>query len=113
VRACWRVASHAVAADRCPSLPMQTVTTMIVSHDAAFLDNVITDVIAYESFKLRRYRGNLTEFVKVRASVRGMAAAAAARQHSISMRGRFPRPAAIFMRMQQRPGPDHKGPRVN
>jgi ATPase subunit of ABC transporter with duplicated ATPase domains len=46
-------------------LLLQTVTTMIVSHDAVFLDNVISGVIAYEGFKLRRYKGNLTDFVKV------------------------------------------------
>jgi len=40
------------------------VTSMIVSHDSGFLDNVCTHVIHYESRKLRRYRGNLSEFVK-------------------------------------------------
>ena len=41
------------------------VSCMIVSHDSKFLDNVCTDIIHYESFKLRRYRGNLSAFVKV------------------------------------------------
>jgi len=39
-------------------------TSIIVSHDSKFLDNVIQHVIHYERFKLRRYRGNLSEFVK-------------------------------------------------
>ncbi|RUP48432.1 armadillo-type protein [Jimgerdemannia flammicorona] len=43
---------------------LKDVTSMIVSHDSGFLDNVCTDIIHYESFKLRRYKGNLSEFVK-------------------------------------------------
>lgn len=39
-------------------------TSIIVSHDTAFLDNVVQHVIHYERFKLKRYRGNLKEFVK-------------------------------------------------
>ncbi|KAI4131763.1 MAG: hypothetical protein LQ347_002852 [Umbilicaria vellea] len=39
-------------------------TSIIVSHDSKFLNNVIQHVIHYERFKLRRYRGNLNEFVK-------------------------------------------------
>lgn len=37
---------------------------MIVSHDSGFLDNVCTHIIHYENRKLRRYKGNLSEFVK-------------------------------------------------
>jgi elongation factor 3 len=39
-------------------------TSIIVSHDSKFLDHVIQHVIHYERFKLHRYRGNLTNFVK-------------------------------------------------
>ncbi|OCL11390.1 ARM repeat-containing protein [Glonium stellatum] len=39
-------------------------TSIIISHDSKFLDNVIQHVIHYERFKLKRYRGNLSEFVK-------------------------------------------------
>ncbi|KAI5310471.1 translational elongation factor EF-1 alpha, partial [Ascosphaera atra] len=39
-------------------------TSIIVSHDSKFLNNVIQHVIHYERFKLRRYRGNLSEFAK-------------------------------------------------
>jgi elongation factor 3 len=39
-------------------------TSIIVSHDSKFLNNVIQHVYHYERFKLRRYRGNLTEFAK-------------------------------------------------
>ena len=39
-------------------------TSIIVSHDSKFLDHVIQHVIHYERFKLKRYRGSLSEFVK-------------------------------------------------
>lgn len=45
-------------------------TSIIVSHDSKFLDNVIQHVIHYERFKLRRYRGTLSEFVKKVPSAR-------------------------------------------
>ncbi len=38
-------------------------TSIIVSHDSKFLNNVIQHVIHYERYKLRRYRGNLRAFV--------------------------------------------------
>ena len=43
---------------------LTNVTCIIVSHDSGFLDNVCTHIIHYESFKLKRYKGNLSEFVK-------------------------------------------------
>lgn len=39
-------------------------TSIVISHDSKFLNNVIQHVIHYERFKLKRYRGNLDEFVK-------------------------------------------------
>ena len=41
------------------------VTSLIVSHDTGFLDKVCSAIIHYEGFKLKKYLGNLTEFVKV------------------------------------------------
>ncbi|KAF3161569.1 translational elongation factor EF-1 alpha [Orbilia oligospora] len=38
-------------------------TSIIVSHDSGFLDNVCQHIIHYERFKLKRYRGNLKAFV--------------------------------------------------
>ena len=35
---------------------LDNVTSMIVSHDSGFLDNVCTDIIHYEDRKLKRYR---------------------------------------------------------
>lgn len=39
-------------------------TSIIVSHDTGFLDNVCQHIVHYERFKLKRYRGNLAEFVR-------------------------------------------------
>ena len=40
------------------------VTSMIVSHDSGFLDNVCTYIIHYETRKLVFYKGNLSKFVE-------------------------------------------------
>ncbi|KAK7203260.1 P-loop containing nucleoside triphosphate hydrolase protein [Myxozyma melibiosi] len=42
------------------------ITSLIVSHDSGFLDNVCTDIIHYEDKKLVYYKGNLADFVRVR-----------------------------------------------
>ena len=63
---------------------------MIVSHDTAFLDAVCTDIIHYESKKLVRYRGNLSEFV-----AKVPAAAAYYRLEESSTRYAFPAPGRL------------------
>ncbi|KAI8149488.1 P-loop containing nucleoside triphosphate hydrolase protein [Fennellomyces sp. T-0311] len=46
-------------------LGLKHVTSIIVSHDSGFLDHVCSDIIHYEgNYKLKRYKGNLSEFVK-------------------------------------------------
>lgn len=42
------------------------ITSLIVSHDSGFLDEVCTDIYHYEQKKLVHYRGNLADFVKVK-----------------------------------------------
>ncbi|RPA78524.1 ABC transporter [Ascobolus immersus RN42] len=42
------------------------ITSLIVSHDSGFLDDVCTDIIHYENKKLVYYKGNLADFVRVR-----------------------------------------------
>ncbi|KAI1259560.1 prion formation protein [Xylariaceae sp. FL1019] len=43
------------------------ITSLIVSHDSGFLDNVTTDIYHYEpGKKLGHFKGNLDDFVKVR-----------------------------------------------
>ena len=51
-------------------LGLTNVTCMLVSHDSGFLDRVCTDIIHYENRKLKRYRGNLSEFVKQKPEAR-------------------------------------------
>ncbi|EPZ31034.1 Elongation factor 3-like protein [Rozella allomycis CSF55] len=45
---------------------LDDVTCMIVSHESKFLNTVCTDIIHYESRKLKIYHGNLTHFVSVK-----------------------------------------------
>ncbi|KAJ5865398.1 Armadillo-like helical [Penicillium soppii] len=42
------------------------ITSLIVSHDSGFLDEVCTDIYHYEGKKLVCYKGNLADFVKVK-----------------------------------------------
>merc|ERR1719502_516381 len=44
----------------------KNISSMIVSHDSVFLDNVAQDMVHYEkNRKLKVYKGNLSEFVKL------------------------------------------------
>ncbi|CAH7673851.1 P-loop containing nucleoside triphosphate hydrolase protein [Phakopsora pachyrhizi] len=43
---------------------LETCTSIIVSHDSGFLDNVCTDIIHLNRFKIKRYPGNLQAFVQ-------------------------------------------------
>lgn len=43
---------------------LTSCTCMIVSHDSGFLDDVCTHILHYETRKLKKYKGNLSEFVK-------------------------------------------------
>lgn len=45
-------------------LAKKNLTVLVVSHDTGFLDNIITDVIHYETMKLVYYKGNLSAFVE-------------------------------------------------
>ena len=42
----------------------KNVTSLIVSHDTKFLDNVATHVIHFSDLKLKKYAGNLSKFVE-------------------------------------------------
>jgi len=47
-------------------LSNKSISSMIVSHDSVFLDNVAQDMVHYEkNRKLKVYKGNLSEFVKI------------------------------------------------
>ncbi|PWN47387.1 hypothetical protein IE53DRAFT_382162 [Violaceomyces palustris] len=43
---------------------MTQTTSIIVSHDSTFLNNVCTDILHLNRFKIKRYPGNLDAFVK-------------------------------------------------
>jgi elongation factor 3 len=43
----------------------KNVSCLIVSHDTGFLDAVCTDILHYDSFKLKKHKGNLSAFVAV------------------------------------------------
>lgn len=49
---------------------LTNVTSMIVSHDSGFLDNVCTHIVHYENRKLKTYKGNLSKFVEARPEAR-------------------------------------------
>ncbi|KAJ9513668.1 hypothetical protein QJQ45_015420 [Haematococcus lacustris] len=49
---------------------LDKVTSLIVFHDSSFLDFVCSNILHYESRKLRIYRGNLSEFVKQKPEAR-------------------------------------------
>lgn len=66
------------------------ISSMIVSHDSGFLDNVCTDIIHYETRKLVHYKGNLSEFVKVKPEARTYYELAAA-----TLRFKFPEPGFL------------------
>jgi len=43
---------------------LTNTTCIMVSHDSHFLDTTCSHIVHFEGFKLRTYRGNLSEFVK-------------------------------------------------
>ncbi|KAI8468023.1 MAG: elongation factor EF-3 [Monoraphidium minutum] len=66
------------------------VTVMTVSHDSGFLDKVCTDIIHYGGRQLKRYRGNLSEFVKAVP-----AAESYYKLQAATLRFRFPTPGLL------------------
>jgi len=71
---------------------LTTVTCLLVSHDTKFLDNVCTDVLHYEpNLKLKRYRGNLSDFVKQYPAAKAYYELTATEE----MKMKFPQPDAL------------------
>ncbi|KAG5440066.1 hypothetical protein PCK2_000578 [Pneumocystis canis] len=46
------------------------ITSIIVSHDSGFLNNVVQAIIHYEHFKLKKYVGNMAKFISMVPSAR-------------------------------------------
>ncbi|KAL2914827.1 [NU+] prion formation protein 1 [Polyrhizophydium stewartii] len=67
------------------------VTSIIVSHDSSFLDNVCTYIIHYEQKKLVYYKGNLSMFVEKRPEARSYYTLAAT-----SVKFSFPPPSILL-----------------
>lgn len=60
-------------------------TVVVISHDRMFLNNVITDVLHFHRKELITYRGNYSNFEKVRAEqIREQKRAFAAQQDKIA-----------------------------
>src|SRR5712691_709357 len=56
------------------------MTLLIISHDTAFLDRVVTHIWDLRHHRIEEYRGNYTSFKKIRAERDSQRAAAAGRQ---------------------------------
>ncbi|KAG0014011.1 hypothetical protein BGZ80_010707 [Entomortierella chlamydospora] len=66
------------------------ITSIIVSHDSSFLDNVCTNILHFERKKLKMYKGNLSEFVKVKPEAKSYYTLAAT-----SIKFEFPKPSFL------------------
>ncbi|KAF2157346.1 ABC transporter domain-containing protein [Myriangium duriaei CBS 260.36] len=66
------------------------ITSLIVSHDSGFLDEVCTDIIHYEQKKLVTYRGNLAAFVKMKPEAKAYYTLSAA-----TLEFKFPPPGIL------------------
>lgn len=67
------------------------ITVLTVSHDVGFLDNVCTDIIAYESKKLKYYKGNLSKFIETKPEAKSYVSLAAT-----SVKFSFPPPGSLM-----------------
>jgi len=67
------------------------VTSLIVSHDSAFLDIVCTDIVHYENKKLVYYPGNLSAFVEKKPEAKSYYTLAAT-----TIKFSFPQPGSLM-----------------
>ncbi|KAI0001287.1 P-loop containing nucleoside triphosphate hydrolase protein [Russula compacta] len=67
------------------------VTSLIISHDSRFLDNVTTDIIHYEEKKLVYYHGTLSKFVEIHPEAKSYYTLAAT-----SVKFSFPPPGSLM-----------------
>lgn len=66
------------------------VTAIIVSHDSGLLNDCCTNILAFDNLKLRNYKGNLDEYVKVNPAARSYFSL-----KSSNMKFKFPAPGPI------------------
>lgn len=66
------------------------VTSIIVSHDSGLLNDCCTNILAFDNLKLRAYKGNLDEYVKVNPAARAYFSLTASK-----VKFKFPNPGPI------------------
>ncbi|KAF9414796.1 hypothetical protein BGZ94_000281 [Podila epigama] len=71
-------------------ISQKNVTSIIVSHDSSFLDTVCTNILHFERKKLKMYKGNLSEFVKIKPEAKSYYTLAAT-----SVKFEFPKPSFL------------------
>jgi elongation factor 3 len=71
-------------------ISLTNVTSIIVSHDSGLLDHCCSHIIHFENKKLRKYKGNLAEFVKIKPEAKSYYSLKASRQVF-----RFPEPGFL------------------
>merc|ERR1712187_276006 len=49
---------------------LSDVTSIIVSHDSGLLNDCCTNILSFDHLKLKSFKGNLDEYVKVNPSAR-------------------------------------------
>merc|ERR1719329_1247664 len=66
------------------------VTSIIVSHDSGLLNDCCTNILSFDNLKLRSFKGNLDEYVKVNPSARSFFSLKASK-----LKMKFPPPGPI------------------
>ncbi|CAM9413916.1 unnamed protein product [Ectocarpus sp. 4 AP-2014] len=69
---------------------LKDVTVICVSHDTGFLEDMVTDVLHYETLKLVPYHGGLKHFISLKPEAKSYYELAAA-----SLRFKFPNPGPL------------------
>merc|ERR1712232_473649 len=69
---------------------LSDVTSIIVSHDSGLLNDCCTNIMSFDNLKLRTFKGNLDEYVKVNPAARAYFSLTASK-----MKFKFPQPGSI------------------
>jgi elongation factor 3 len=69
---------------------LSDVTSIIVSHDSGLLNDCCTNIMSFDNLKLRTFKGNLDEYVKVHPAARAYFSLTASK-----MKFKFPQPGPI------------------
>jgi elongation factor 3 len=70
---------------------LKKVTVVAVSHDSGFLDRVCTSIIHFSNLKLKKYKGNLSHFIKLHPEAKAYYELKA----TASLKFRFPDPGYL------------------